>query len=82
MNIYIRKDREEILKTYARTMGRSVSSLIGEFVDDLGKAYEQEKEIQSLLPKREPKIPPEKKFLEKPSDKYCEHGLRQFCKLH
>lgn len=52
MQIYISHEREEVLRVYAKTMNRSISSLIGEFIDDLGKAYKQEVELQELLPVR------------------------------
>lgn len=42
MNIYIRPDREVIIKEFSKKLNKSVSSLIGEFIDDLGKEYNKE----------------------------------------
>ncbi len=52
MQIYISHERENILREFATKMNRSISSLVAEFIDDLGKAYKQEAEKQELLPTR------------------------------
>lgn len=52
MQIYISHERENILREFATKMNRSISSLIGEFIDDLGKEYVKEVEKQSLAPTR------------------------------